>query len=71
MVVLPQLKRGSMLGKIDGSRDKRFCTSCQTMRPAEYGKMIKAGKITRWKCTACFERINIPRYAKKKGNDNA
>jgi hypothetical protein len=27
--------------------------------------MIKAGKINRWKCTACFERINIPRYATK------
>ena len=81
MVVSPQLKRGSMSGKIDMSKillnaeinltGKRYCTSCQVMRPAEYGKMIKAGKITRWKCTACFERINIPRYAKKKGNDNA
>jgi hypothetical protein len=50
---------------------KRYCTSCQVMRPAEYGKMIKAGKITRWKCTACFERINIPRYAKKKGEGDA
>jgi hypothetical protein len=45
--------------------EKRYCTSCQVMRPADYGKMIKAGKINRWKCTACFERINIPRYAKK------
>ena len=50
---------------------KRYCTSCQVMRPAEYGKMIKAGKITRWKCTACFEKINIPRYAKKKGEGDA
>ena len=45
--------------------NKRYCTSCQVMRPADYGKMIKAGKVTRWKCTACFERINIPRYARK------
>jgi hypothetical protein len=51
--------------------EKRYCTSCQTMRPADYGKMIKAGKINRWKCTACFERINIPRYAKKKGEGDA
>jgi hypothetical protein len=51
--------------------EKRYCTSCQVMRPAEYGKMIKAGKINRWKCTACFERINIPRYSSKKGNNNA
>jgi len=47
--------------------NKRYCTSCQVMRPAEYGKMIKSGKINRWKCTACFERINIPRYAAKRG----
>jgi hypothetical protein len=47
--------------------NKRYCTSCQVMRPAEYGKMIKSGKINRWKCTACFERINIPRYASKRG----
>jgi hypothetical protein len=45
--------------------NKRYCTSCQVMRPADYGKMIKSGKINRWKCTACFERINIPRYATK------
>jgi hypothetical protein len=78
---LPQLKREDMSEKIDMSKallnaeinvtGKRYCTSCQVMRPAEYGKMIKAGKITRWKCTACFERINIPRYGKKRGNDNA
>jgi hypothetical protein len=41
------------------------------MRPAEYGKMITSGKITRWKCTACFERKNIPRYGKKKGEGDA
>jgi hypothetical protein len=50
---------------------KRYCTSCQVMRPAEYGKMITSGKITRWKCTACFERKNIPRYGKKKGEGDA
>ena len=42
--------------------EKRFCTSCQVMRPADYGKMIKAGPTIRWKCTACFERV-ISRYA--------
>ena len=46
--------------------NKRYCTSCQVMRPADYGKMIKTSKVTRWKCTACFERINIPRYATKR-----
>ena len=46
--------------------NKRYCTSCQFMRPADYGKMIKAGKITRWKCTACTEKINTPRYASKR-----
>ena len=47
--------------------NKRYCTSCEVMRPAEYGKMIKTNKVTRWKCTACFEKINIPRYAAKRG----
>ena len=65
MVALPQLKRGSMLEKIDGGTGKRFCTSCQLMRPAEYGKMITSGKINRWKCTACIERISVAKYAKK------
>ena len=46
--------------------NKRYCTSCQLMRPAEYGKMITSNKITRWKCTACFERINTPRYGGKR-----
>ena len=50
---------------------KRYCTSCQVMRPADYGKMIKAGKINRWKCTACFERINIPRYGRKRREGDA
>lgn len=71
MVVLPQLKRGSMLEKIDGGTGKRFCTSCQLMRPAEYGKMITSGKINRWKCTACIEKRSTPPYAKKKGEGDA
>jgi hypothetical protein len=45
--------------------EKRYCTSCQFMRLADYGKMIKAGKTNRWKCTACTLKINEPRYAKK------
>jgi hypothetical protein len=59
-----------MSGKIDGNRDKRFCTSCQTMRPAEYGKMLM-GKINRWQCTDCIEKRSKPLYAKKRGNANA
>jgi len=54
-----------------GITGKRFCTNCQVMRPAEYGSMINTGKINRWRCTACLERTNVPRYAKKKGNGNA
>ena len=59
-----------MLEKIDGSRDKRFCTSCQTMRPAEYGKMLM-GKINRWQCTACAEKRSKPLYGKRKGEGDA
>jgi hypothetical protein len=50
--------------------EKRYCTNCQIMRPADYGKIIKAGKINRWRCTACFERTNIPKYANKKNLGN-
>ena len=71
MVALPQLKRGSMLEKIDGGTGKRFCTSCQIMRPAEYGKIITRNKINRWQCTACSEKISKPPYAKKKGEGDA
>ena len=62
-----------MLERIDGSTDKRFCTSCQLMKPAEYGKMV-IGKINRWKCTACLEKRSRPPYAKqekKKGEGDA
>jgi hypothetical protein len=45
--------------------EKRYCTSCEVMRPADYGKMIKAGKINRWKCTACTLKINEPKYKSK------
>jgi hypothetical protein len=45
--------------------DKRYCTSCQVMRQADYGKMIKTSKVTRWKCTACTLKINEPRYKSK------
>ena len=65
MVALPQLKRGSMLEKIDGGTGKRFCTSCQIMRPAEYGKMITRNKINRWQCTACSEKRSQAPYAKQ------
>ena len=74
-VGLPQLKRKDMSEKIDMAKillnaeinltGKRYCTNCQVMRPAEYGSMIKAGKTNRWRCTACLERTNVPRYKGK------
>ena len=80
MAVSLRLKRGSMSEKIDiakavrnaehGITGKRFCTSCQLMRPAEYGKML-IGKINRWQCTACSERRSKAPYAKKKGEGDA
>ena len=50
---------------------KRYCTSCQTMRPAEYGEMIRTGKINRWKCTACLNRTSKAKYSKNKGEGDA
>jgi hypothetical protein len=79
-VVSPRLKRGSMSERIDiakavrnaehGITGKRFCTSCQTMRPAEYGKML-IGKVNRWQCTACSERRSRAPYARHKGEGDA
>jgi hypothetical protein len=60
-----------MSEKIDGGTGKRFCTSCQTMRPAEYGKMVTTGKINRWKCTPCIEKRSKAQYAKNKGEGDA
>lgn len=38
--------------------DKKYCTNCQIWRPTNYGKVIKAGKINRWRCTNCAEKTN-------------
>ena len=59
-----------MLEKIEGGTGKRFCTSCQLMKPAEYGKMVLTGKINRWQCTTCSEKRSRPPYAKKKKEES-
>lgn len=47
---------------------KRFCSSCQTMKPIEGGEMIGV-KTKRWKCAVCFNRASIRKY-QGKGNSN-
>lgn len=43
---------------------KRFCTSCQSMQPAQTGKMIE-GKRNRWQCLRCTEKISNRKYVSK------
>lgn len=44
---------------------ERYCTNCQAMRPIDTGKIIKTGKINRWRCNECTKRTNKPRYIKQ------
>lgn len=75
--VLSQSRRGSMSGKFDAQgvmkkmreaelnlTGKRFCSSCQTMQPAEQGKMLE-GKVRRWKCNTCLAKASKRLYKSK------
>lgn len=46
---------------------KRFCTACQCDKPAQGGS-CKTGKVTRWICEGCLERMasNLSNNATKK-----
>lgn len=43
---------------------KRFCSSCQLMKPAEYGEIV-GNKVKRWKCSTCLNKASIRRYKSK------
>lgn len=47
---------------------KRFCSSCQTMRPIDGGEMV-GNKTRRWKCGVCLNREAIRKYQGKKQED--
>lgn len=37
---------------------EKFCTTCQTHRNAENGNFVVRGKIKRWLCDLCEERVS-------------
>ena len=39
-----------------GLTGRRFCTSCQSLRPAISGMMIE-GKRNRWQCSDCTGKV--------------
>ena len=47
--------------------ERRWCVSCQVLRPSIDFKLVKAGKTSRWKCKHCLERNAVPKY---KGNSS-
>jgi len=44
--------------------NKKYCTTCQTMRNEDGGIWIQS-KIKRWQCAPCATRKNISIYASK------
>lgn len=47
---------------------KKFCSSCQSMRPANAGQMIGT-KVRRWKCALCLNKASLQKYKRKEKND--
>lgn len=44
---------------------KKFCTSCQAMKPAVGGGMV-GEKIRRWLCLSCQQKKSSRKYESKK-----
>ena len=51
--------------------DRKFCTSCQTLQPAELVKLVTTGKTRRWKCTTCLAGKSVGPYKGKKKDEKA
>ena len=47
---------------------KRFCSSCQAMKPIDDGEMVGT-KVRRWKCSVCIHRQSVRKYQKEKAHD--
>lgn len=50
--------------------EKKFCQSCQQMKPAEKMKLIVT-KRKIWKCTDCIKKMSEAVYASKKPKNEA
>lgn len=51
--------------------DRKFCTSCQTLQPAELVKLVTTGKTRRWKCTTCLAGKSVGPYKGKKKDEKS
>jgi hypothetical protein len=49
--------------------DRKFCTSCQTLQPAELVKLVQTGKVKRWKCKTCLAGKSAGPYKGKKKDE--
>ena len=49
--------------------DRKFCSTCQTPKPASDFKLVASGSrlrpVMRWKCTTCLQRKSESKYSKK------
>jgi len=47
--------------------DKKFCSSCQTFKPAQEMKLIETAhkSVKRWKCNSCFNKVSGRKYQSK------
>lgn len=48
---------------------KRFCSSCQSMRPIDEGEII-GNKVKRWKCSLCLNKASIRKYQSVKTKED-
>jgi len=46
--------------------EKKFCQSCQLMKPIEKMKLIQTKKFKIWKCIDCIKKTSEAVYASKK-----
>lgn len=52
-----------------GMVERKWCVSCQTSRPSDGFKLVKAGKTSRWKCGVCLNREAAKKYGSKKNEE--
>jgi hypothetical protein len=47
--------------------EKKYCSSCGLYRNPFGGQMVKSnkGKVNRFKCVLCVQKISAPRYSRK------
>ena len=50
--------------------EKKFCQSCQLMKPTEEVKLVKImHNKRRWKCLKCIKKTSIKVYSSEKENE--